>query len=73
MSGHTDIPNVWEWTAQTSRSSAPAPCPTNFTSSNTRAVFFGGQTASSPHAAMWQWSIGNGDYDQIDSNKALPD
>jgi hypothetical protein len=73
MSGHTSIPNTWEWTAQTSRANSPAPCPTNFSSSSTSAVFFGGQTAASPHAAIWQWSIGNADYDQIDSNKALPD
>jgi len=29
--------------------------------------------ASSPKAAIWQWSLGTGDYDQIDSNKNLPD
>ena len=73
MSGNTAIPNTWEWTAQTSRSNDPTPCPNNFTSSNTSAVFFGGQTASSAKAAVWQWSQGNADYDQIDSNKALPD
>jgi hypothetical protein len=73
MSGNTSIPNTWEWTAQTSRENAPAPCPTSFSSSSTSAVFFGGQTAGSAKAALWQWSIGNADYDQIDSNKALPD
>jgi hypothetical protein len=73
MSGNTSIPNTWEWTAQTSRASSPTPCPDNFSSSNTSAVFFGGQNAGSAHTAIWQWSIGTADYDQIDSNKALPD
>jgi hypothetical protein len=73
MSGHGSLLNTWEWTAQTSRSNDPSPCPTSFGSSSISAVFFGGQTASSPKAAIWQWSLGNLDYDQIDSNKSLPD
>jgi hypothetical protein len=73
MAGNTSIPNTWEWTAQTSRASDPTPCPNNFSASDISAVFFGGQTSSSAKAAMWQWSLGNADYDQIDANKSLPD
>jgi hypothetical protein len=73
MGNNGSIPNTWEWTAQTSVENSPSPCPTSFTGNGHSAVFYGGQTASSAHAAVWQWSIGNADYDQIDSNKNLPD
>src|SRR5215469_12299345 len=74
MSGHTSISNTWEWTAQVSRSNSPSPCPDNFSmGSSFNAVFFGGQNENSARTAMWQWSQGNADYDQIDSNKSLPD
>ena len=74
MAGNTSIPNTWEWTAQTSRAAQPSPCPTSFSGTGQSAVFFGGQNASSAHAAMWQWSLSNtADYDQIDSNKNIPD
>jgi hypothetical protein len=73
MSGHTSIKNTWEWTAQTSRANQPAPCPGSFSGGSIDADFFGGQKAGSAHTALWQWSLGNADYDQIDANKALPD
>ena len=73
MSGNTSIPSTWEWTAQVSVANSPSPCPGNFTGSRGNADFFGGQSSSSAHAAMWQWSLGNADYDQIDSNRSLPD
>jgi hypothetical protein len=73
MSGNTGIPGTWEWTAQVSRSGSPSPCPANFSeSSSFYADFFGGQGSGSAHTAMWQWSLGNADYDQIDANKSLP-
>jgi hypothetical protein len=73
MSGNTNIPSTWEWTAQVSRSNTPSPCPDSFyVDSSFNAVFFGGQNESSAQTAMWQWSQGNADYDQIDSNKSLP-
>jgi len=74
MSGKTGIANTWEWTAQVSRANSPSPCPDNFSeSSSFYADFFGGQNSGSAHAAMWQWSLGNADHDQIDANKSLPD
>lgn len=74
MSGNTSIPNTWEWTAQVSRANSPSPCPANFSESGSFfADFFGGQNSGSAHAAAWQWSLGNSDYDQIDSNRSLPD
>lgn len=74
MAGTADIPNVWEWTAQTSVSNSPTPCPNNFTNSNgNTALFFGGQNSSSPKALIWQWSQGTADYDQIDARKNPPD
>jgi hypothetical protein len=36
------------------------------------ADFFGTQREKSQHTAMWQWSLGSADYDQIDTNKRLP-
>jgi hypothetical protein len=74
MSGNTSIPGTWEWTAQVSRSGSPSPCPGSFSeSSSFYADFFGGQGSGGAHTAMWQWSLGNADYDQIDANKSLPD
>jgi hypothetical protein len=74
MGANGSIPNTWEWTAQVSRANAPSPCPDSFSESGSFfADFFGGQTSGSASAAMWQWSLGNADYDQIDANKALPD
>ena len=75
MSGHNQIPNTWEWTAQTSRGNHSAsPCPTSDSASDgLRAVFFGGQSASSAHAAVWQWAYTTSeDFDQINTNKNLP-
>lgn len=70
MNGHTGIAHTWEWTAQVSRADSPSPCPVNFSeSSSFQAVFFGGLSRSSAQAAMWQWSLGNADYDQIDSTR----
>jgi hypothetical protein len=57
----------------TNASEGPVPAPVNFSeSSSFYADFFGGQNESSAHTAMWQWSQGNEDYDQIDANKSLP-
>jgi hypothetical protein len=73
MSGHAGLPNVWEWTAQTSLESKPKTCPAGFSGGGISAVFFGGQTAKSPKAVAWQWSQGTGDYDSIDMSKNLPE
>ncbi len=74
MNGHTGIRHTWMWTAQVSVEDSPSPCPDTFSDGSSRqAEFFGGQDAGSTHAAMWQWSLGSADYDQIDSNKPLPD
>jgi hypothetical protein len=70
--GGKAIPHTWEWTAQVSVANSPAPCPATFSSSRQFADFFGGQNAGSAHTAMWQWSLGSADYDQIDTNKPLP-
>lgn len=73
MSGHTNIPHTWEWTAQVSVANSPAPCPGSFQASSWQfADFFGSQQESSQRTAMWQWSLGSADYDQIDTNKPLP-
>jgi hypothetical protein len=72
MSGHTGLPHTWEWTAQISVASSPSPCPTTFSDSRQFADFYGGQREASQHTAIWQWSLGSADYDQIDTNKALP-
>ena len=48
MSGHTGLPHTWEWTAQISVASSPAPCPTTFSDSRQFADFFGGQRAGEP-------------------------
>ena len=70
--GGKSIPHTWEWTAQVSVADSPAPCPVSFSSSRQFAEFYGGQNAGSAHAAMWQWSLGSADYDQVDTNKPLP-
>jgi hypothetical protein len=73
MRGHTSIPHTWEWTAQVSVANSPAPCPGSFQASSWQfADFFGSQTQTSRDTAMWQWSLGSADYDQIDRNKPLP-
>jgi hypothetical protein len=69
----SQIPNTYEWTylPETSRLSA-APAGWCLRGSSTCAQFFGGQSASSKYALMWQWSGGGGvtngygDFDQID-------
>jgi hypothetical protein len=73
MAGHTSLPGVWEWTAQTSVESQPGLCPGGFSGGGINAVFFGGQTEKSPKAVAWQWSQGPGDYDSIDMSKHLPE
>jgi hypothetical protein len=73
MAGNSGIPSTWEWTAQVSRASTPSPCPVDYGGGSFYADFFGGQVESSAHAAIWQWSLGTDDYDQINSNKSLPD
>ena len=69
------IPNSYEWTYEpetSSLSNAPFGWRLNHGAGAT-AQFFGGQTSSSAHALMWQWSGGGGvrngfgDFDQIDS------
>jgi hypothetical protein len=71
--GGSAIPHTWEWTAQVSVANSPSPCPVSFFASSSRfADFYGGQNAGSAHTAMWQWSLGSADYDQIDANKPLP-
>jgi hypothetical protein len=67
------IPNTYEWTylPETSYLSS-APAGWCLRGSSTCAQFFGGQSASSKYALMWQWSGGGGvtngygDFDQID-------
>jgi hypothetical protein len=72
MSGDTSIPHTWEWTAQVSRADSPAPCPGGFSGGSINADFYGGQDSASAHTVMWQWSLGNADYDQI-HRKSMPD
>ena len=71
------IPNTYEWTyvpETSSLSNAPYGWCLNH-GSGACAQFFGGQTSSSKHAVMWQWSGGGGvrngvgDFDQIDSSR----
>jgi hypothetical protein len=67
------LPNAFEWTywPETSHLSQ-APSGWCLRKSSTCAQFFGGQSASSKYALMWQWSggggvtNGHGDFDQID-------
>jgi hypothetical protein len=68
------IPNLDEWTyTDGTRSISPAPRGWCVPGTSTCARFFGGVTAASPHAVMWQWSGGGGlsngvgDFDQIDT------
>jgi hypothetical protein len=73
MSGHSGIGSTWEWTAQVSRANAPSPCPVGLSQgASFYADFYGGQDSGSAHTAMWQWSLGNADYYQIDGRKGLP-
>jgi hypothetical protein len=70
---YASLPNTYEWTyvPETSRLSS-APGGWCLKGSSTCAQFFGGQSASSKYALMWQWSGGGGvtngygDFDQID-------
>jgi hypothetical protein len=70
------IPNTYEWTYESFTSSL-AHHPAGWCLSGTRicARFFGGQTAASRYALMWQWSggggsnNGHGDFNQIDGNR----
>ncbi len=66
------IPGLDEWTyTDGTRTISPAPRGWCIPGTSTCARFFGGITATSPHAAMWQWSGGGGltngvgDFDQI--------
>jgi hypothetical protein len=67
------IPDTYEWTYEPETASlSNAPYGWCLRSGGC-AQFFGGQTSSSPHALMWQWSGGGGirngfgDFDQIDA------
>jgi hypothetical protein len=67
------IPNTYEWTYWTETSNlSDAPAGWCLRGGAGCAEFFGGQTASSKYALMWQWSggggvtNGHGDFDQID-------
>jgi len=67
------IPNTYEWTyLPATRSLSAAPTGWTLHGTSTTAQFFGGQSASSKYALMWQWSggggytNGHGDFDQID-------
>ena len=67
------IPNTYEWTYWTETSNlSDAPSGWCLRGGAGCAQFFGGQTASSKYALMWQWSggggvtNGHGDFDQID-------
>jgi hypothetical protein len=73
---YASIPDTYEWTylpASTDLSAGPSGWCLHGTS--TCARFFGGQTASSRYALMWQWSGGGGylngygDFDQIDVSR----
>ena len=67
------IPDTYEWTYEPETASlSNAPYGWCLRSGGC-AQFFGGQTSSSAHALMWQWSGGGGvrngigDFDQIDA------
>lgn len=73
------IPNTYEWTYEPETTNYTGATPFGWClnhGSGPCARFFGGQTSSSAHALMWQWSGGggqtngiggfNGDLDQID-------
>ena len=76
------IPNTYEWTYEPETTNYTGADPSGWClnhGSGPCAQFFGGQTSSSSHALMWQWSGGggvtngiggfNGDLDQIDSSR----
>jgi hypothetical protein len=70
------IPDTYEWTYESFTSSlSHHPYGWCLSGTATCARFFGGQTSSSPHALMWQWSGGGGssngygDFDQIDASR----
>ena len=76
------IPNTYEWTYEPETTDYTGAYPSGWClnhGSGPCAQFFGGQTSSSSHALMWQWSGGggvtngiggfNGDLDQIDSSR----
>jgi hypothetical protein len=69
------IPHTYEWTYTPETASLSA-APTGWClKSGGCAQFFGGVTAASPYALMWQWSGGGGvrnaigDFDQIDASR----
>ena len=70
------IPNTYEWTYESFTSSLKHhPYRWCLSGTTTCARFFGGQSSSSKHALIWQWSGGGGsnngygDFDQIDGNR----
>jgi hypothetical protein len=72
------IPNTYEWTYESFTASLarkPSAWCLTGSAAGTCARFFGGQTASSAYALMWQWSGGGGssngygDFDQIDGQR----
>jgi hypothetical protein len=76
------IPNTYEWTYQPETTNYTGAYPYGWCldhGSGPCAQFFGGQTSSSSHALMWQWSGGggvtngiggfNGDLDTIDGSR----
>ncbi|MGH3191486.1 MAG: hypothetical protein ACRDPY_42070 [Streptosporangiaceae bacterium] len=76
------IPNTYEWTYEPETTNYKGAYPNGWClghGSGPCAQFFGGQTSSSSHALMWQWSGGggvtngiggfNGDLDQIDGSR----
>jgi hypothetical protein len=79
---YAQIPNTYEWTYEPETTNYTGAAPSGWClnhGSGLCAQFFGGQTSSSSHAVMWQWSGGggvtngiggfNGDLDQIDSSR----
>lgn len=73
------IPDTYEWTYEPEATDfARAPTGWCLRGTSTCAQFFGGVTASSPRAVMWQWSGGGGisngigDLDQIDVRPPRP-
>jgi hypothetical protein len=79
---YAQIPNTYEWTYEPETTNYTGAAPSGWClnhGSGPCAQFFGGQTSSSSHAVMWQWSGGggvtngiggfNGDLDQIDSSR----
>jgi hypothetical protein len=69
------IPHIYEWTYEPETANlGEAPRGWCLKGTSQCAQFFGGVTASSSYAVMWQWSGGGGvrnpigDFDQIDTN-----